>query len=114
MRRNIFEKACLEEQHRREYEKECSHSFSYKGADPDYLSPGKKAILLLVVSILIIFGVLWGMDKISKAEADFQKMREDTIKEMQDMNYRINTNRVKTNDIHESELSNGGQYNEKE
>lgn len=68
------------------------------GADPDYLSPGKKAILLLAVVIFAVFGVLWGLDKISEAEASFQQMKEDTIKEMQDMTYR----------------SNGGQYNEKD
>lgn len=98
MRRDIFEEACLEEKHRREYEKECRHSYRYRGADPDYLSPGKKAILLLAVIIFAVFGVLWGLDKISEAEDSFQQMKEDTIKEMQDMTYR----------------SNGGQYNEKE
>lgn len=98
MRRNIFEEAYLEEKHRREHEKECRHSYRYRGADLDYSSPGKKAILLLIVAIFAVFGVLWDLDKISEAEVSFQQMKEDTIKEMQDMTYR----------------SNGGQYNEKE
>ena len=98
MRKNIFEEACLEEKHRRKYEKEHGYDYTGRYATMDHISPGKKAILLLVVAIFAVFGVLWGLDKIAEAEASFQQIKEDTIKEMQDMTYR----------------SNGGQYNEKE
>lgn len=98
MRKNIFEEACLEEKCRREYEKDNGFIYTGRNTIIDHISPGKKAVLILVVAIFAVFGVLWGLDKISEAEASFQQMKEDTIKEMQDMTYR----------------SNGGQYNEKE
>ena len=113
MRKNIFERACLEEQHRREHEREygCPYNcetdnchYAHRHGDIEYLSPGKKLLLLIGVALFAIFGTVWGLNTLDKAEAKFQEMKEETIKDMQDMNYRLNPNRVKPKDINEKAM----------
>lgn len=111
MRRNIFERACLEEQHRREHEKRfgCPYNcdFDHGGSyhrDIEYLSPGKKIIVILGASILAMIAIAWGMTEINKVDIAFNKMKEETIKEMQDMNFQLNPNRVKSTEVKEKAM----------